>query len=115
MLAAIFTSPIVARLHNSKEPIGNRLAELYFNPTSEMYFCVLVKYFPLVLVISVGVHHLISPCQNLATVVLGVPPLTISASSPTFLTPHSSLNPGNRILPVRSCCIVASLISRFLA
>ena len=109
-------SPIVARDVITTELAGMLSAELDFNPSSVILRLVSTRYLhPLSAVISVGVHQRTSPSQNFASAVLGVPPLRISARSPSAFTSHSPWNPGRRVWPVTSCCMVACLRSRFLA
>lgn len=52
--------------------------------------------------------------QNLETPLLGVRPIVIRATAPRRCFDHFPLSPGRRVLPVRSCCIAACLMARFL-
>ena len=109
-------SPIVARDVIIKDCGGITSAELECNPSSEIVCKVLVKHFlSRRFVISVGVHQGIFPSQYLGFSVLGVPPLLILPTSERGLVTHSFVNPGRRVLPVRSCCMAACLMARFLA
>src|SRR5680860_178587 len=100
----ILSSPIVARLQRSNAPTGSNTAPLFFRPSRVIVRFVSVRYLPEWRVMSVGVHHLIPPFQYDGSLVRGVPPLTISATSPNLIVSHAPSNPGRRVWPVRSCC-----------
>src|SRR5436309_450064 len=106
---------MVARLQSNNEPGGSRLAAQLANPSAVIRRFVVRRNLPGVPVMSVGMHQGMVPFQNLAICVLGVAPLLISATSPRDFVFHFSLNPGRRVLPVRSCCIAPCLMARFLA
>ena len=90
----MLTSPTVALEDNNIVFAGNNFAELFFKPFSVIVLSLSRIY--LVLPISDGVNHLISPFQNSSTSVFGVPPPTISAIEPTLVDFHSPSNPLNR-------------------
>ena len=87
-MSFIFESPIVARVHNNREPVGRTTAALFFNPASVIYFSVSDIVIPSVRVISVGVHQAMDPFQYSDTAVRGFRHLRFDQNHPNAVPPN---------------------------
>ena len=122
MVASAPTIPQLHRFHSASNPLlhirnvsfGSNFRSCFRDSFHRKF----ISMYPYINVVIqyLRLNQRISPLKNSGLIVLKVySTCQVSHDLAKVFTSHSPPNPGNRVLPVRSCCIVACLISRFLA